>query len=321
MTSKNSVKQIVKEKSSSLQKPAALRKGDHVGLVCPASRPESLAKVKQSEHLVQEMGFVPVLGKHILKMDGATAGSDDERAQDLMDFYADDSIRGIFCLAGGWGSLRLLDKLDYDFIGKTNKILTGSGDNTSLLLAVHKMAKQVVFYGPNLEKINDAYSFERFKKALSGSETSEPVIFMPQNEFYNLPPYSPVPGKVKGRLLGGNLTALCSLLGTKFEPDFYNCVLFLEEHSERTDTIDRWFNSLELASKLDGLKAITFSLSNCTNKGLANALPIDELLGSKLIELKIPSCFGMPFQINGKCATVPLGLEVEFDTITGTLSF
>lgn len=312
----------LKEKTLDLQYPQVLRTGDRVGLVCPASRPESLSKLKHSQHVIEEMGYVPVLGKHILKTDGATAGSDKERAEDLIDFYADESIKAIFCLSGGWGSLRLLDKLDYDQIAKANKILTGSGDNTSLLLAVHKMAKQVVFYAPNIESINDTYSFERFKKAVSSNQTPDAITVLNDSPLLKDPrPYAPVKGKSKGRLIGGNLTALASLLGTKFEPDFNNGILFLEEDGERIDTIDRWLTSLDLSSKLDEVKAITFSFYNCSNRGLVNALPLDELIGSKLIERKLPSCFGLALKSNGKCATLPLGLEVEFDAELGVLVF
>src|SRR3990167_5427025 len=137
-----------------LVKPAALKPGDKVALVCPASRPESPQVIKRSVKIVEELGFRPVIGKHVLSIHGYTAGTDEQRLDDLMTFLDDDSVAGLFCVTGGAGSISLLSGLPYSLVSTKPKVLVGGNDNTHLLLAIHTCSRLVVLYGPNLDEIN-----------------------------------------------------------------------------------------------------------------------------------------------------------------------
>src|SRR5262245_38470922 len=118
-------------------KPPALKPGDRVGLACPASRPASPAVVRQRVKVIEELGLHAIVGNHVLNVHGYLAGTDEERLDDLNSLLADHSIAGIFCITGGFGTLRLLDRLDYASITKHPKIIVGCDDITSLLLAVY----------------------------------------------------------------------------------------------------------------------------------------------------------------------------------------
>lgn len=137
----------ISDTTSKIIKPRALKRGDKVGLIAPASRPDGPGVIARAVKAVESMGFNPVVGEHVLDMQGFLAGADTDRVSDLMTFFKDDSIRGIFCLSGGYGSLRLLDRIDYKVIAEHPKVFVGSDDNTALLLAIHKRANMVVFHG------------------------------------------------------------------------------------------------------------------------------------------------------------------------------
>src|ERR1700752_4263856 len=104
---------MIATKTSKVVKPRALKKGDKVGVFCPSSRPETPAVVARAQRLIEEMGFIPVPGRNVLSSHGFSAGSDEQRCEDLQAFYADQYIKGVFCLAGGYGALRMLAHLDY----------------------------------------------------------------------------------------------------------------------------------------------------------------------------------------------------------------
>jgi muramoyltetrapeptide carboxypeptidase len=307
-----------------LLKPELLKPGDAVGLVCPASRPASPAVLARCVRVVTEMGFKPLVGESAFKTCGYMAGTDEERLRDLERFLSDESVRGVFCVSGGFGSLRLLPRLNYRRIAASPKVIVGCDDNTHLLLALHRRCGMVTFHGPNLDQVTTRYSFDRLKevltrksniKMLSVSEaTSEGVA----DGF----PYTPVSGIASGALLGGNLTALVSLMGTPYAPDLSDAVLFLEDKNERTDILDRWFTTLYISGQLAATRAVAFGeFLNCGARGSNDLLSIEELFGDRLKQLSKPSCFGLSLGQSSRTATVPLGVMVNFDSGKGTLEF
>lgn len=305
-------------------KPKALKKADKIGLICPSSRPSSPAAIKRSVRLVEEMGFLPVVGKQVLNTHGYMAGSDDERLEDIHNFIKDDSIAGIFCVTGGYGSLRLLADLDYKSISKHPKVFVGCDDNTSLLLAIFAKTGLITFHGPNLDQLNAKYSYDRLYEAVTNRKTMQSISVQDVNEDSLVADFvfSPFAGNASGKILGGNLTAMLSLLGTPFEPDFTGSILFLEDRDERNDFLDRWFTTLCVSGIIKKSAAITFGeFVNCTAKDQFNLLSLEDLFGDRLMAMKKPSCFGLPLGQGKKSATVPLGALVQFDAANGKIEF
>lgn len=310
--------------TSRLIKPPALKEGDVVGLVCPSSRPASPAVLQRCVRIVEEMGYKPKVGAHVLAINGYMAGSDQERLADLQGFLTDDSVRGIFCLSGGFGSLHLVPLLNYSEISGNPKIIVGSDDNSHLLFAVLSQANVVTFHGPNLDQLSTRYAFDRFKDAVSKKSVLKELspADISGDEIGGGRPYTPVTGTAHGALLGGNLTALISLMGTPYQPEFLDSILFLEDRNERTDILDRWFTTLYVAGELERASAVVFGdFVNCGPKGSYDLLSLEELFGDRLKQINKPSCFGLPLGQTGRSATVPLGMSVSLDAAAGVLQF
>ena len=305
-------------------KPRALKKNDRVGLVCPASRLHDPSAVEYAKVIIESMGLQPVIGKNVLSIRGFMAGSDEERLADLAEFFSDDSIAGIFCLTGGYGTLRLLDKLDYSLIAAHPKVVVGSDDNTSLLLALYARSGLVSFHGPNLDRVNTRSCIEQLKQAIMSAVPLPPIL--PGDTTYgdtNLPcAYAPVAGTASGRLVGGNLTALVSLMGTPFQPPLVGSILFLEDRNERNDILDRWFTTLFVSGELSRSSAVLFGqFENCGTKGSTNLSSLEDLFGDRLRELAKPCCFHLPVGQAAACRPIPIGIEAVVDTSAGRLEF
>jgi len=312
------------ERSKVTVKPGALKAGDRVALLCPSSRPESAATVERCRRVVEEMGFQPVIGKHVLSMHGYMAGTDQERLADLENALADPSIAGIFCLTGGFGALHLIEHLDYELIASNPKLVAGCDDNTSLLLAIQQRCNLVTFHAPNLDQISSRFSFERLKEAVTARQPLKPIsaLDLPDGEVAAGAFYAPVRGAAEGKLIGGNLTALVSLMGTPFEPGFDECVLFLEDKNERNDILDRWFTTLHISGALARINGVGLGqFYNCGPKDSHNLLSLEDLFGERLKALGKTSCFGLPLGQSARSATVPLGIRVALDTDSGQMDF
>ncbi|MBY0357501.1 MAG: LD-carboxypeptidase [Candidatus Obscuribacterales bacterium] len=296
-------------------KARALKAGDRIGLAAPSNRPASAAELHRSCKIVEEMGFIPVVGQNVLKTFGPMAGTDEERLADLNRFFFDDSIAGIFCLSGGWGSLRLLPHFDFTQISKNPKVIVGSDDNCSLLLALHKMTGLVTFCGMNLNQIIHKQDFEKFKTNLTTNSTWTALES-------KISHYPVVKGSASGYICASNLIALVSLFGTPFEPDLSEHLLILEDIDEQYTALDRNFTTLYLAGVLQKINAIGFGhFYNCGAKGAENMLPVEDTFGDQLKLLNKKACFGLPFGQTNPSSIIPVGIKGTLDCTNGVLQF
>lgn len=307
-----------------LIKPAPLKAGDKVGLACPASRPASPTVLQRCVRIVEEMGFKPIVGHHVFGMHGYMAGSDDERLSDLEQFFLDDSVRAIFFVTGGFGSLHLVPRLPYAYIAAHPKAVIGCDDNTHLLVALLSASGLMTFHGPNLDQISTRHSFDRLKEAVTTRGILKPVSCAEaaRDEVGGGPPFSPVAGTASGALIGGNLTAITSLMGTAYRPDFADAVLFLEDMDERNDILDRWFTALHISGQLGRARAIAFGeFAGCGQRGSHDLLSLEELFEARLKQIGKPCCFNLPVGQGNMAATVPLGVEARLNASEGVLEF
>ncbi len=302
-------------------KPNVLKKGDKIALVAPASRPHSQSDVYRAKLVVEKMGFKPVVAKHALSLKGYLAGEDEERASDLMDAFQDESISGIFCLEGGFGSIRLLSKLDFAQIKKHPKVFMGCDDNTVLLTAIQNQTGIIVFHGPNICSLDKAEGISEIKGALTNPKIWPAVTPLLSN-FPGGFHYAPFEGTAQGTLIGGNLNALISLMGTKYSAHFNNKVVFLCERSERNDIIERLITNLYLAGHLKKIAGIAFGeFNDCGTKNSNSLESYVDMLSQRVIEHKIPSSFNMPLGDSSLSRVVPVGIKVKFDATRGRLEF
>ncbi len=308
--------------TKTLIKAKALKQGDRVALVAPGGRPYKPSVVSRAARLVEEMGFTPVIGAHVLEVKGHTAGSVAQRVDDFNKFLKDDSVSALFCITGGFGGLSLLPYLDLGAIERNPKIIIGGGENTTIVLGLHTSTGLVTFHGPNLEDIKSEVSFVSFKSALTSQTNLDPIVAATVASAWSEEhSHVAVEGIGQGHLLGGNLTGLVSLFGTEFEPDLRGSVLFLTDHDERNDILDRWFTTLYVSGQLEKVKAVALGyFDNCGNKGSFNMLSVEDSCAERLVQLSLPSIFDFPVA-GGACPTVPIGISSALDTRRKTLEF
>jgi muramoyltetrapeptide carboxypeptidase len=305
-------------------RPRRLQPGDTVGLVDPASAVWEPMNVEIVTESLAALGFKSKRGTNLLARRGYFAGTDEQRAADLNAMFADPEVRAIQCVRGGWGSARLLPLLDWDTIGRNPKILLGYSDITALLLALHAKTGLVTFHGPvGLSQWNpfsvgflrrvlqeaEAVTFENLK------EIDEDDLTVVENRVQTLRP-----GTARGRLLGGNLTVLTSLVGSDYLPDWDGCILFLEDVEEAPYRIDRMLTQLRLAGILQKARAVIWG--NCTGcrpgEGYGS-LTVTDVLHDHLLPLGVPAWAGAMFGHIDRQFTLPVGVEVEADATAGTV--
>jgi muramoyltetrapeptide carboxypeptidase len=305
---------------AALLRPRALAAGDTVGLVTPAtfvSDPDSLALV---ERTIAYFGLKPKWGKNVRQREGYLGGSIEGRVADLHDMFRDPEVKAIFALRGGYGAAQLLDKIDYELIRTHPKILLGYSDITALHLAILKKTGLVTFHGPVVLSRYTDFTQQFFRRALFDTKPLGVVTNPPDNN-----PLRPThtlrtirPGRARGRLIGGNLTLICSTMGTPYEVDTRGRILFTEDVDEEPYRIDRMLTQLRLAGKLDQAAGIVFGeCADCRVKdykpSFSSTFSLGEVLDHILGDLKIPVLSGLTIGHTEDQLTLPEGVLATLD--------
>ncbi|QQS37897.1 MAG: LD-carboxypeptidase [Ignavibacteriales bacterium] len=236
-------------------KPKRLRKGDTIGIIAPASSPDDLSKLEQSIRYFESLGYKIETGENVASSRGYLAGKDEERLSDFHAMFKSKKISAIFCARGGYGSGRLLDKIDYRLVRNNPKIFVGYSDITQLQSALLTKCGLLTFAGP-MPVIDfggqiSTFTEERFWEMLTTNKKIGKLL-QPENEKL----FPIIKGDVKARLYGGNLSNIVSLIGTDYLPFIKDKILFLEETGELPYRVDRMFNHLRLAKMLSTSRAV-----------------------------------------------------------------
>jgi muramoyltetrapeptide carboxypeptidase len=307
-----------------LLKPRRLAAGDRVGLVAPASMAFEASTIDQAREQLQAIGFDVRVGDHARARHGYFAGTDAERAADLNAMFAASDVAGIFCYTGGWGTPRILPLVDYAAIRRHPKVLVGYSDVTALLNAVHQETGLVTFHGPMAAWDIRPWTLERLKRVVMSAEPIGVLGNPPKgadelvNRDYRI--LTLRGGKARGRLVGGNLTMIASLMGTPWEVDTRGAILFLEDVHEAFYRIDRMLTQLRLGGKLEQLAGVVFGYcSECPTD--APSFSFEEILAEFFTPLGVPACAGLAFGHLKEKLTLPVGLDATLDADAGTLAF
>jgi muramoyltetrapeptide carboxypeptidase len=308
--------------TSGIIKPKRLAEGDTVGLVLPATAVFEADDISLAKDQLEALGFKVVIGPHAYDRYGYFAGRDRDRADDINRMFADDRIAGIICYTGGWGSPRVLPLLDYDLIARKPKVIIGYSDITALLNAIHKRTGLVTFHGPVAASALEPYSLENFRRVVMKAEPAgllEPPPKKPTeivdraNRVIKL-----APGKASGRLIGGNLTMIASLMGTQFAPDTTGAIVFLEDVREELYRIDRMLTQLAMAGMFNKIAGFVFGrCSQCDVKGPTFSL--EEILRDRFGNAPFPAISGLSFGHIEQKLTLPVGAMATLDADAGTL--
>lgn len=293
-------------------KPKPLQKGDTVAIIAPAS-PTDKSLIEKCVKALENFGLNVIIGDSCISKHGFLSGTDDIRAKDINCMFSDKKINGIFAIRGGYGCARLLDLIDFKLIKKNPKIFVGYSDITALHIAINQKSRLITYHGPMVatELINglDSYSYNYFKKLLFSSqkvgEISNPIESKLECIYK---------GVSKGQLIGGNLSLICSTLGTKYEINTKNKILFLEEVDESPYRIDRMLTQLKQSRKLADTNGIILgAFTDCIAANNKNSLSLQEVINEIILPLKKPTISNL---VCGHCLptlTLPLGSKVLLD--------
>jgi muramoyltetrapeptide carboxypeptidase len=307
-------------------KPARLNLGDTLGVIAPASAPGNPDTIDLGLAALEKLGFKTRPAPNLRKRSGFLAGTDRERADDLMRMFLDPDIHGILCLRGGYGTARLLPLLDYQAIRANPKVFVGYSDITSLHCAFLAKAGLVSFHGPMVTS-----DFSKPTVSEFASQSLLRIVMQPQPAG-SIRAGSRIKttkvlagGKAVGTLVGGNLSILCAALGTPFQPSFKGAVLFIEDVNEEPYRFDRMLTQLLNAGLLQQVSGVAIGVNKrCRDPKARTAKEyrqsLEDVFRERLLPLRIPIVMGLPFGHIRHNATLPQGAQVLLDADEGDLS-
>ncbi|MBP2626137.1 MAG: ykfA [Firmicutes bacterium] len=299
-------------------KPKRLRMGDTIGVIAPAS-PGDIELTMAGIGWLEKQGFRVELGMTVEQTLGYLAGTDADRAADINVMFASPAIDGIFCLRGGYGTMRLLELLDYECIRTHPKVFLGYSDITALHISIGQRTGLVTFHGPmvssDMGKGLSDYTGDCFFRAIT---TSEPLgaVINPSNVE---PPVFIALGRAQGYLTGGNLSMIANTLGTPYEIDTCGKILCLEEVSEAPYRVDRMLTQLLLAGKLQDAAGIVVAVCEGCDMNDPPGFTLEEVLRERLGGLNKPVLYKLHFGHTGEKFTLPLGAMAILDSEIGGL--
>jgi len=306
-------------------KPPELRKGDTIGLAAPAG-PLSEALVRSATENLERKGYKVKLAQGSDEKRGYLAGGDKARAAAFNGLVRDPEVKAILCMRGGYGSPRILDKIDFEALRQQPKIVVGYSDITALLIAIRQRAGVVSFHGPmarewglnkGLTPFADKYFWEAF-----ATESRSFADWGADRPPGMKEPMTIVEGAAEGFLVGGNLSLISSLMGTPYEIDTRESILFIEEVSEKPFRIDRMLNQLRLAGKLKQARGIVLGgFVGCEARDPEGDLSPSEIFVDYFGDLGVPVLADFPTGHIPEQVTLPIGIRVRLNATARTLTF
>ncbi len=299
-----------------MQKAKPLQPGETVGIAAPSGcvrREDLLRGVAE----IRKLGFQVRYDDSLFARHQYFAGSHRQRAESLMNLFTDPGVKAIICARGGYGCQYLLELLDLETLRAHPKIFVGYSDVTVLLQLLENQCGLVCFHGPMVAKElaqgEPYYARENLLNCLTGTRPG-PRLHAPGSLTIQ-------PGTARGRLTGGCLSLLVASLGTPYELQSQDRILFLEDINAKPYQVDRMLMQLKLAGKLQGVRAFIFGeMFDCGQAGQAPAMP--EVVTGLLKEFQVPIWYGLPSgHTSTGCLTLPFGLDVRLDAGQRWLQF
>ena len=298
---------MAQNKSNSCIAPPFLKLGDTVAIVAPSGvLKHRTADIERAKKVLHSWGLEVVVGKHVFKEYHHFAGTDTERCEDLQNALDNPAIKAIWCARGGYGTVRILDQLDYTRFKQHPKWLIGYSDITALHSQIHNLGYQTlhaimcVSIPENIAEIKE--SIKTLKNAIFGKAE----IYTLKGSQYNQE------GEVSGMLVGGNLTLLHTMLGSKTSIDTTNKILFIEEIGEYKYHIDRMLQSLKRAGYFNHCKGVLIGdMSKLRKNTTLWGSSIEQLIIDALAPYNLPIAFNMPAGHEKDNRTLILGREIH----------
>lgn len=296
--------------------PAPLSPGDVIGVVSPSGEARQ-DRVQPGLDYLYNQGYKIRLGKHVFDRRGYLAGTDRDRAKDLMDMFLDPEVKAIIAVRGGYGSTRLLPHLKFRALSKYPKILQGFSDVTALLHAFQQRCGFETYHGPMVQDGFDTegFAWREFLACHTGNRGERTFSGM-KYHFRWL-----VQGQAQGPLLGGCLSVLSSMAGSKYAPNFEDSIFFFEDTGEEPYRIDRMLMHLRLSSGLNKVAGVIVGrLHRCEAEEPQRSLTMTEILHDHFGKRGIPVLLDFPTGHGIPQVTLPMGRTVKLDSSTTSVT-
>ena len=304
-----SIKTVVSRQD--IKRPPRLRPGDRVGLVAPAGIIYDEADYIRMQQQLESFGLTCEFGAHVRNRHGYLAGSDEDRAADVNAMFENPDISGIMAVRGGWGCSRILPHLNFEMIAQNPKMYCGFSDNTTLHHAFLNYCGLQTFHGPNGNSEWTDLTKRSFQAVMMDADA---VSYESNSEVSTL-----VPGKATGRLMGGNLSILTTTLGTAYQSDFEDAILFVEDIGEYTYKIDRMMAHLEQAGILESMAGFIFGKCTDCSAGSPPTFSLLQVLDHYLRQYEVPAVFNVDIGHEPDNFTIPMGAMAELDADNGVI--
>lgn len=302
-------------------KPKHLNPGDRIALIAPSS-PVDKDKLQLSIESIEFLGLKPILYPSATLVHGYLSGYDEVRVSDLNNAFADPKIDAVFCLRGGYGITRILNKIDFKTISKNPKLLLGYSDITGLHIALNQICNMITLHTTMPSRGWNSLDSITLKSLTDNIFSPIPTGQPPLIE--GEPIEIIHPGIAEGCIIGGNLSLLTATLGSPYEVDTKNKILFIEEVDEKNYKIDRGLTSLALAGKFSDCKGIILGTwADCGDPEIES----EKNLTLHQIFDEVISPFGKPAINNFRAGhiypqiTIPMGTKTRLDATKGTVEF
>ncbi len=287
--------------------PAKLNKGDKIGIIAP-SRKINPDEIKAAIQVFENWGLKVSLGRNLLEEDRQFSGTDNERAEDLQYMLDDPNIKAIICARGGYGTIRIIDLVDFTEFKKNPKWIVGYSDITALHAHLNHNLKVKSIHGIMPINFQDDLTENESIKTLKKSLFGEQNIYEIDDHNFNRK------GKATGELIGGNLSVLYSISGTKFDVDTNGKILVLEDLDEYLYHIDRMMMNLKYSGKLENLKGlIVGGMTDMNDNKVPYGKTAYEIIHDAIQEYDFPVCYNFPVGHIKNNSALILGVNSELE--------
>lgn len=303
------------KKKVSIIRPSRLKEGDAVGLIAPSSAIRD-GQLKLSIDQIERLGLRPVVGNYASDKNGFLAGTDAQRVEDIESMFSNEKIKAIWCIRGGYGLTRIVSQFRKNKFIKNPKLLIGYSDVTCINQYLATLG---------LVSVHGQISGSEFTEAVE--KNLRQICFGGLTDVELRPiagdmPYTIQPGQATGRLTGGNLSLLSSMVGTPYLDSFKDKLVFIEDVGERPYRVDRMLTQLIQGTDLCQANGIILGQwADCEKKEGTDSFSLREVLTERLAPLQIPCSYGLPFGHVDENLAMPLLVKARFDATRHTITF